>query len=152
MLSRQTLTNWATLQAPQTVTSNGSYRQTFLPASPPPSCPLSPSLDFFVFVFKYLCAACMYTCPSCLCLVPTEALRGHWIPWNWSYRCCEPPYGFWELNPSPLQEQLVLLTPGTLSFVEVLLLLVFFLFVCLFVLVLVFFFLLLFLFFVFNMN
>lgn len=25
-------------------------------------------------------------------------------PWNWSY-CCEPPWGYWVLNPCPLEEK-----------------------------------------------
>ena len=28
---------------------------------------------------------------------------------SWSYRQCELPYGCWELNPGPLEEQSVLL-------------------------------------------
>jgi hypothetical protein len=28
----------------------------------------------------------MDVCVSHMCLVPAELRRGHWIPWNWSYR------------------------------------------------------------------
>lgn len=41
--------------------------------------------------------------------VPVVFRRGHTIPWNCSYRCvCEPFYGCWELNPSTLEEQLMI--------------------------------------------
>ena len=53
----------------------------------------------------------MCVCAPHVCLMPTEARRGNWILWNWSYRQCELPYGCWELNPGPLEEQSVLLTP-----------------------------------------
>lgn len=45
-------------------------------------------------------------------VVPAEARRGHWIPWNWSYTAvnCKLPRGCWELNPEPLQKKQVLLT------------------------------------------
>lgn len=39
-----------------------------------------------------------------VCMVPAEVRRGCWMPWNWSYRW--QPYGCWELNMGPLQEQL----------------------------------------------
>lgn len=30
-----------------------------------------------------MCFVCMCICISCACLVPTEARRGHRVPWNW---------------------------------------------------------------------
>ena len=32
------------------------------------------------------------------CLMPTEARRGFWIPYNWSYRGCEQPCRSSEMN------------------------------------------------------
>lgn len=56
---------------------------------------------------------CMDVLPSCMCtmymLVPPEARKGHWSPWNWSYRL-ESPCMWWESNLSPPEEQPVLLT------------------------------------------
>lgn len=49
-----------------------------------------------------LCTACM----------PGANRRGHHIPWNWRSDGCEPPWGHWGLNPSPLEKQPVLLTTG----------------------------------------
>ena len=37
-----------------------------------------------------------------------------WSPWNWSDGWFETPYGSWELNLGPLQEQQMLLTPEPL--------------------------------------
>lgn len=44
--------------------------------------------------------------------VPKEPRRGYLTTQNWSYRLVEPPRGFWEANPSPVQEQQVLLPTG----------------------------------------
>ena len=32
----------------------------------------------------------LYVCVPRVCLVPSEAEKGHQSPWNWSYRWCEP--------------------------------------------------------------
>jgi hypothetical protein len=61
-----------------------------------------------IYFYVYSCLACMYTCVY-VCLVSMEARRGGWIPWNWSYSY-EPLFWCWGLNPSPLEEQPVLLT------------------------------------------
>ena len=29
--------------------------------------------------------ACMHACAPCMCLMPAEARKSNWIPWNWSY-------------------------------------------------------------------
>jgi hypothetical protein len=42
-------------------------------------------------------------------LVSMEAIKGSWIPWNWSYDGCEPPCRYPELNKGPLEEETVLL-------------------------------------------
>lgn len=54
---------------------------------------------------------CMYQCLHvCLaCLVPKEARRGVRSPSARVMGNCDLPHGCWELNPDPLQEQLVLL-------------------------------------------
>jgi hypothetical protein len=54
-----------------------------------------------------------FVCILCWCLVPSEARRGHWIPWIWSYSF-ELPRWCWELNPGPLEEQplLFLIAPS----------------------------------------
>ena len=50
----------------------------------------------------YLFIICKYTVP-----IFRHLRRGHQISlWN----CCEPPWGCWDLNAGPLEEQLVLLT------------------------------------------
>lgn len=48
---------------------------------------------------------CLPACIAvyCMCLVPMEAGRGHWISWDGCSAWC------WELDLGPLQEQLVLL-------------------------------------------
>lgn len=45
-----------------------------------------------------------------MCEVLTETERRHWNSWDWDYRCYELPCAFWDLNPGPLEEQLVFLT------------------------------------------
>ena len=46
---------------------------------------------------------------TCMHAVPTEARRGHQIPWSWSYSCLwGNGCGCWDLNSGPLQEQPVL--------------------------------------------
>ena len=47
---------------------------------------------------------CMCVCAACVCLVPIETWRKQ-IPWDWSYRCCEPLCGRWKPQLGPLQEQ-----------------------------------------------
>lgn len=67
---------------------------------------------FLLLVHVYSCVACRYVCASCMCLVPEQARndpRGCQVSWNWSCSC-EPPYGCWESNPGPLEEQSMLLT------------------------------------------
>lgn len=49
------------------------------------------------------------------CLVPWEAREGHWVPWDWSYRCCEPLCGFWKSNSNSPKEHQVLLSLRHLS-------------------------------------
>lgn len=49
--------------------------------------------------------SCMSLCETWVFLVLAEVRRGGRIPWNWSYKGCEPP-----LNPGPQEEQQVLLT------------------------------------------
>lgn len=68
---------------------------------------MSAPLDLFISCIDapaaFISLYYMYT-------VPKETREGHWIPWTWSYTCCEPP---WELNPGPLQEQPMLLNAET---------------------------------------
>lgn len=42
------------------------------------------------------------------------AQRGNWILWNWSYTWFWALYGFWKLNPDPLEEPKVLFTDDLL--------------------------------------
>lgn len=72
---------------------------------------------FRVFCFKgwfyfYICeySACVCLCAPRAWLVSMGVRRGHRMPWNCSYR--QLPYGCWELNLAPLEEQTVLLTSG----------------------------------------
>ena len=46
------------------------------------------SLSFLNLIAFYVneCFAYMYACAPCVCQVPTEVSRGHWILWDWSYR------------------------------------------------------------------
>jgi hypothetical protein len=48
-------------------------------------CPET-SVFKFLFYYGYGCFARKYVCAPCVSLVPREARREHWIPWNWSYR------------------------------------------------------------------
>lgn len=58
---------------------------------PVPSCLLTqlPVIPLsFLRVTVILClwvAVCMHACATHVCLVPTEARRGCWILWSWSY-------------------------------------------------------------------
>jgi hypothetical protein len=57
-------------------------------------------------VCMYVCMhACMFI-TSHVCVVLTTARRGYQISWPLSYQW---PWGFWELNLSPLQEEWVIL-------------------------------------------
>lgn len=44
----------------------------------------------------------------CLCAVPMEDRRKCRIPWDWSYRSCEPPCVCWDSKPGSVEEHLVL--------------------------------------------
>lgn len=64
---------------------------------------------------------CMAVLPVTMCALSIhsifeEATTEYWIPWNLEVtNGCELPWGFWELNPRPLQEQKVLFTAESLS-------------------------------------
>ena len=61
---------------------------------------------FKVFLhYVYECSAYLYVYRA-----PLKVRRGHWIPGTGVTDDCEPPYGCWEWNLGPLQEQPVLLT------------------------------------------
>ena len=48
----------------------------------------------FFLIIKYFSVeifACIYVYVWRARLVVMETRRGHWIPWNWSYKPCEPP-------------------------------------------------------------
>ena len=52
-------------------------------------------------MFPFILGVCVFgllVCLSTMCEQRTEARRGHWIPWNGSYRC-EPPYGVLRIEP-----------------------------------------------------
>lgn len=56
-----------------------------------------------IYLFNvYLFHLHVSTCTTC---VPTEAEDGLWFPGTGVKACCQPPWEFWELNPSTLQEQ-----------------------------------------------
>lgn len=44
----------------------------------------------------------------CLYAVPMEDRRKCRIPWDWSYRSCEPPCVCWDSKPGSVEEHLVL--------------------------------------------
>ena len=48
---------------------------------------------FFRFYSVCLCFACTYACASCVCLLPEETRRGHWVSWTGVRDGCELPYG-----------------------------------------------------------
>lgn len=58
-------------------------------------------------VYEYF--ACVYSCVPSACLVSPESEGGVRAPGTGVIDSWEPPCGFWELNPGPLQEQRVLL-------------------------------------------
>lgn len=62
------------------------------------------NLNFLLCVWVF----CSNAYVSCVCLIPMEVRRGHWMSWDWSYSY-ELPCGRWELNPCPLEEWPVLL-------------------------------------------
>lgn len=53
---------------------------------------------FSYFVFSVL-PTCMCVCALHVCMVPTEARRGHWIPWDWRYRQLKST--MWVLRTEP---------------------------------------------------
>lgn len=53
----------------------------------------------------------MHICVPSVCLVPVEVRRGYWIPPGTGLMDGWEPFEYWELNPGPLREQGVLLTP-----------------------------------------
>lgn len=69
-------------------------------------------LKNFKDVFNvYVCMfACVHMCAPCVCLMPLEARRELWVPQNWVTGSCEPTCGYWEPNPSTLEEQQVFVT------------------------------------------
>lgn len=68
-------------------------------------------LDLFsLFMSEYF--ACMYLCTLCMCLVPEDVSRRHQIPGTGT---AEPPYGCWEQNCGPPQEQMHLTTEPSLQ-------------------------------------
>lgn len=65
-------------------------------------------LGWFCFAQIYLLPVVpMNSLPVCSIYA---SVRACWMPLNWSYRWCEPPWGCWDSNPSPLQEHQMLLT------------------------------------------
>jgi hypothetical protein len=44
------------------------------------------------------------------CMVNAKARGEHQVPWNWTYRWCEPTCRCYGLNPGPVEEQPVFLT------------------------------------------
>ena len=46
--------------------------------------------------------------------VPTETIRGHQTPWNWSYRWCELACACWEWDFAPLKDQDIFLRTKSL--------------------------------------
>lgn len=42
--------------------------------------------NFLSILFYVLLVFSLHVCVSCTCLVPVEARRWQWIPWNWRYR------------------------------------------------------------------
>lgn len=71
--------------------------------------------DFFLkrFILVLLCMsvfAYMYVSVLCVHWYPESSEMGIIFPGNGVMNDCEPPYGRWELNPSLLEEQPVLLS------------------------------------------
>ena len=68
------------------------------------------SLVGFLFTNYYLseCLVCKNVCVPHVCLVPAKDRREWWIPGTRVTDSYEPPCGCWELNPGPLQEQVLL--------------------------------------------
>lgn len=48
-------------------------------------CHITMLLQFSGLFLVYGCFGYMYVCVSYVCLAPTEAIRGHWILWDWKY-------------------------------------------------------------------
>ena len=58
----------------------------------------------FDCINEYECLACIYVCVPCLCLLPTEVRRKHWIPEIGVIDSLEQPCELWEANLGPLQK------------------------------------------------
>jgi hypothetical protein len=63
--------------------------------------------DWGLFAENKVVTEHVYVCLSAMCVpVSTEARKGHWIPWNWSYwQMRAVCLGCWELNSGPLEEK-----------------------------------------------
>ena len=84
-----------------------------------------------MYLWLYICGCayvcmCVHVCAcgggvcTCVwyvyaCAVPTEAKRGHWIPWSWSYWELYSLSEYWESNSGSLQEQEIFLMISHLS-------------------------------------
>lgn len=65
----------------------------------------------FIYFYMYKCFAGIYVCVSHVCLVPTEARRWVLDPLELELRMVgNYPYGCWDSNHHPPEEQPVLLT------------------------------------------
>lgn len=71
--------------------------------------PMTFLLSFFKKYIKYsifICMCWVNLCVPYVFLVPTEVIKGCWIPCNWSiHGCTPPPCRCWEWNPSSMEEQ-----------------------------------------------
>ena len=64
-----------------------------------------------LYVFIYLLIACLH---KMYILCPKQPREGSRSPETGTTNGCEPPCGFWELKPGPLEEQPVLITEPSL--------------------------------------
>lgn len=62
----------------------------------------------FILFYAYESFVCIHVCELYACLVLGEIRRGCWVPWNCSYRGCDPPCGWSELNPASTRAKSVL--------------------------------------------
>ena len=103
--------------------SDAQYMLCFVPADLPlPSCPqdsLPQDQGHFFTFYVYVCFAWMFAYIPYACLAPMEVGRGHQNSGTRAMDGCEPPCGYREPNPGPLQEKEVCLateqalqTPG----------------------------------------
>lgn len=77
------------------------------------SVALHPTVSSYFKILLYVHGrfACLFVCAPHVCLCPWQPEESMRSPGTGVTGGCEPSFGCFELNPGPLEEQVVLVTP-----------------------------------------